>query len=227
TRGKKTMHPRLEEIRQRLLTPPSPSAPSRYKALARPAEGISPVTSDASRSSQIGSPIEATNTEERLVGKTGEQMAGAIPASSDGLAQAVGELFDPARQCQRRLIEITRASKAISQLTRLALELREPLGSFHDNIRRLSTSFESMRTFRDELGSLAKSFAPVRALHQQVGHMAHIVRVQLAYVANRLEPAKAVKLDIAELSAAIDSLSELQARFYELSEAFGDGASSV
>lgn len=221
------MHPRLEEIRQRLLTPPSPTVPSRYRALARPgSEAFSPATANAPRSSQLDSPIEEAAGEERDGWKADEQIARAMPPSSDGLAQAVGELFEPARQCQMRLVEITRASKAVTHLTRLANELREPLKSFHDNIRKLSTSFESMRTFRDELGTLAESFAPVRALHQQVAQMAYTVRVQLADVANGLEPAKAVRDEIAELTAAIDSLSELQARFYELSEAFGDAGAS-
>jgi hypothetical protein len=49
----------------------------------------------------------------------------------------------------------------------------------------------------------------------------------LAEVADGLEPTKALKVEIAELTAAIDSLSELQARFYELSEAFGDSPSGA
>ena len=149
-----------------------------------------------------------------------------MPKSADGLAQAVAELFEPARQCQRRLAEITEASEAISHLTLLALDLCEPLKSFHDHIKKLSSSFETMRTFRDELGVLAESFAPVRALHQQVIQMAQTVRTHLAEVAGGLQPAKALKVDIADLADAIDSVSELQAQFYELSEAFGNATES-
>jgi DNA repair ATPase RecN len=157
-------------------------------------------------------------------GMSDEQVMSDIPKSPDGLAQAVAELFERARLCRARLVEITQASEAITYLTRLALELREPLKSFHDHIKKLASSFESMRTFRDELGVLAESFAPVRALHQQVIQMAGTVRTHLAEVADGLEPAKALQIEIADLSAAIESVSELQARFYELSEAFGDAS---
>ena len=37
------MHPRLDEIRKRLLTPPAPSGPPLYKAPARPPGVFSPV----------------------------------------------------------------------------------------------------------------------------------------------------------------------------------------
>lgn len=235
------MHPRLDEIRKRLLTPTVPPSPARYKAPVRapavfatakaPVEESPPIDSDANattmlNSSPTGALAEPAAAIELTVAEAEEPAVSEKLQSPNGLAQAVAELFEPARQCQGRLREITQASEAISHLTRLALELREPLKSFHDHIRRLSSSFESMRTFRDELGVLAESFAPVRALHQQVIQMAQTVRTHLAEVANGLEPAKALKVEIADLGAAIDSVSELQARFYELSEAFGDAAES-
>lgn len=233
------MHPRLDEIRKRLLNPPVPSTPPRYKAPARagtvfsqaphPKPERSDDRADSKAATMALNSVETGLLEEsqgmELNGEApDEQVLGDFSKSPDGLAQAVAELFEPARQCRARLVEITQASEAITYLTRLALDLREPLKSFHDHIKKLSSSFESMRTFRDELGVLAESFAPVRALHQQVIQMAGTVRSHLAEVADGLEPAKALQIEIADLSAAIDSVSELQARFYELSEAFGDAA---
>jgi hypothetical protein len=234
------MHPRLDEIRKRLLTPPITTTPARYKAPARSGENLSAVTNHSGERTSIelkpnaiaGANTTALNSSQTgpLTGSPGgadltatenRQAISEMPNSPDGLARAVAELFEPARQCQGRVLEIAQASKAISKLTMLALELREPLNSFHDNIRKLSRSFESMRTFRDELGVLAESFAPVRPLHHEIILMAQTVRTHLAEVANGLEPAKAIKVEIADLATAIDSVSELQAQFYELSEAFG------
>lgn len=234
------MHPRLDEIRKRLLNPPVPSTPPRYKAPARSGTVFAqtphskPERSDERAESKAAT-MALNSVETGLLEESQDmELNGEAPdeqvvtdlskSPADGLAQAVAELFEPARQCRARLIEITQASEAITYLTRLALDLREPLKSFHDHIKKLSSSFESMRTFRDELGILAESFSPVRALHQQVIQMAGTVRSHLAEVADGLEPAKALQIEIADLSAAIDSVSELQARFYELSEAFGDAA---
>lgn len=151
--------------------------------------------------------------------KAGDHAALGTPESADGFARAVAELFEPARQCGRYIAEIRAASESMGRLTR---ELYDPLKSFHDHIRNLSSSFELMRTFRDELGTLAESFAPVRALHEEIAHLSRNVRTHLAEVAKGLEPAKGLRVEIADLAAAIDSVSDLQAQFYELSEAFGD-----
>jgi hypothetical protein len=239
----RTIHPRLEEIRKRLMDPPDPNAasgPPRYVAPKRAGEVFAPVANpsqkpseidpeavhteaDAAQSSSQADPsIEQPDVIEKIQVKPDDQVAPETPSSLDGLARAVAELFEPARQCQGRLAEIRAASESMDHLTRLAVELYDPLKSFHDHIRRLSSSFESMRTFRDELGALAESFAPVRALHQEVIQLAHTVRTHLAEVANGLEPAKALRSEIAELALAVDSVSELQAQFYELSRAFGD-----
>ncbi|HVB83090.1 MAG TPA: hypothetical protein VNE82_24465 [Candidatus Binataceae bacterium] len=177
-------------------------------------------------SSEVHSFVEVDGDGEPAAAKMDEQPSHEMPKSTDGLAQAVAELFEPARQCQRRLAEITEASEAISHLTLLALDLCEPLKTFHDHIKKLSSSFESMRTFRDELGVLAESFAPVKALHQQVIQMAQTVRTHLGEVADGLQPAKALKADIADLAEAINSVSELQVQFHDLSEAFGNAAES-
>jgi phage shock protein A len=172
--------------------------------------------------SQTSPLVEQPGASERTQVKVDDQIARETPKSPDGLARAVAELFEPARQCQARLTEIRAASESMEHLTRLAIELHTPLKSFHDHIRRLSSSFESMRTFRDELGALAESFAPVRALHHEVTQLARTVRTHLAEVANGLEPAKALRSQIADLALAIDSVSDLQVQFYELSKAFGD-----
>jgi hypothetical protein len=235
------MHPRLEEIRKRLMDPSVPSSPPRYTAPKRLGEVFSPTTSPSPEPARVDS--EAGDTEADIVTgnssqavphieqpavaeqarvKTHDQVALDAPKSLDGLARAVAELFEPARQCQGRLTEMKAAAESMDRITRLAVELYEPLKSFHDHIRRLSSSFESMRTFRDELGQLAESFAPVRALHQEVTQLAHTVRTHLAEVASGLEPAKGLRIEIADLALAIDSVSELQAQFYELSKAFGD-----
>lgn len=227
------MNPKLEEIRRRLLAPSSPSTPPRYGTQAGPGQVLSGTLARPPEQTAVDSrptdDVEESATkihsspEDKELGAAGsDEVTSPVAPLREGLAQAVAELFEPARQCQRRLLEIIRTSKAIGELKRLALELRDPLNSFHDNIRKLSSSFESMRSFRDELGELAESFAPVRPLHQQMIEMAHSVRVHLALMAAGLKPAKALKLEIAELAAAIDSLSELQDRFYDLSKAFGD-----
>jgi hypothetical protein len=173
-------------------------------------------------SSQADPPIGQAPDMEQAAAKVDEQVALETPKSMDGLARAVAELFEPARQCQDHLAEITAASESISHLTRLAVELCEPLQTFHDHIQKLSSSFESMRTFRDELAVLAESFSPVRALHEQVIKLAETVRAHLVEVANGLEPAKALQVEITNLGLAISSVRELQAQFYELSKAFGD-----
>jgi hypothetical protein len=50
--------------------------------------------------------------------------------------------------------------------------------------------------------------------------------MHLAEVANGLEPAKALQVDILELALAIDSVNKLQAEFYALSKAFGNATDS-
>ncbi len=239
-------NPKLEELRKRLLTQPVPSAPPPYATPRRAGEIFSPLPNrsthplavesegaasmDESLGAASSTPPDPNAEEARIVERTpakmDEPLVRATPQSLDGLAQAVAALFEPARQCQGRLKEITEASESISQLSRLALQLYEPLKSFHDHIQKLSSSFESMRTFRDELSVLAESFAPVRALHAQVIQLAETVRTHLAQVADGLEPARALQVDIADLAQAIDSVSELQAQFYLLSKGFGDATDS-
>jgi hypothetical protein len=239
-------NPRLEELRKRLLTPPLPSDPSPYTRHSRAGEIFSSSPSrfehpaavesegapsmDESLSARSSTPPDPKTEEARIVerahAKMDKPVARETPQSLEGLAGAVAALFEPARQCQGRLMEITEASESISQLTRLALELCEPLKSFHDHIQKLSSSFKSMRTFRDELSVLAESFAPVRALHAQVIQLAETVRTQLAEVADGLEPAKVLQVDVADLGRAIDCVSELQIQFYVLSKGFGDATDS-
>ena len=236
------MHPRLEEIRKRLLTPSGPTVSPRHKMSGRSGAVFSsksslsqePINLDSDAEKQVEeSPAKQKSLESHLIIERDSSGGSAatevdvpishgMPKPVDGLAQAVAELFEPARQCQRRLVEIAEASEAISHLTLLALDLCEPLKSFHDHIKKLSSLFESMRTFRDELGVLAESFAPVRALHRQIIQLAQTVRTHLGEVASGLQPANTLKIDIADLAEAINSVSELQVQFYELSEAFGN-----
>jgi len=236
------MHPRLEELRKRLMepVPNSPSGPSRYVAPKRGSEAFAPAMNRSQEPSENepdpgGTEIDfaaQSSTQapltERPSGsveahtKRDDRDALDTPQSVDGLARAVGALFEPARECQGHLAEIAAASESMGRLTRLAVDLYEPLKSFHGNVKKLSSSFESMRTFRDELGALAESFSPVRALHQEITQLAQTVRTQLAEVATGLEPAKALRAEIADLALAIEAVSDLQAQFYELSKAFGD-----
>lgn len=239
----RTAHPKLEEIRKRLRMPHDPSTPRRYITPKGAGEASLPVSQQSQRVESEGainleeslgagsltSPdpnVEEAHMVQRSPANMEEAAAGGTPQSLDGLAQAVATLFEPVRQYEGRLAEITEASESISYVTRAALELCEPLKSFHEQIRKLSRSFESMWTFRDELNMLAESFAPVRALHAQIIQLAETVRTHLVEVANGLEPAKALRLDIADLALAIDAVSELQAEFYALSNAFGDATDS-
>jgi hypothetical protein len=237
------MHPRLEELRKRLMEPVANghSNPPRYVAPRRGGEVFGPATNRSQeppnsdlesddtamnvgdRSSSDATPLveRPTATEEKQAKADGRR-ALETPQSLEGLARAVADLFEPVRQCQEHLAEIRAASESMGSLTRLAVDLYDPLKSFHGHIRKLSSSFESMRTFRDELAALAESFEPVRALHQEIAQLNQTVRTHLREVANGLEPAKALRAQIADLALAIDSVSDLQAQFYELSKAFGD-----
>ena len=82
------------------------------------------------------------------------------------------------------------------------LQLCEPLKSFHDHIRKLASSFEvdaDSSCSEPFHGALAESFA---ALHAQIIQLAETVRTQLAEVADRLEPAKVLQVDVADLARA-------------------------
>jgi hypothetical protein len=240
-------NPKLEELRKSLLTPPVPSAPPPYATPRRAGEIFSPLPGRSKHPAAVASEDAAVSLDERLDArsspppapkteesrfveptptKVDEPAAGVTPRSLDRLARAVAALFEPTRECQARLKEITEASESIRQLSRLALQLCEPLSSFHDHIQKLSSSFESMRTFRDELSVLAESFAPVRTLRAQMIQLTETVRTHLAEVADGLKPAKALQIDIADLARAIDSVSELQSQFYALSKGFGDATDS-
>ena len=111
------MHPRLEDIRKRLQTPPVPSTPPRYTAPKRvvevslvrePSQEPPPVNDSAasanayenliaSSSSQADPLIEQAAVVEQTVAKVDEQGALETPKLMDGLARAVAELFELAR----------------------------------------------------------------------------------------------------------------------------------
>ena len=144
------------------------------------------------------------------------------PKSGHGLARAIAELFEPARQCRMRFLEIRVGAEIMEQLTRQAIELRRPLTEFHDHIQALSASFEPMRRFRDELEVVAESFGSARTLYQQMTELVLSVQANLAEIAHGLEPATALQRDLTSLAAAIDGISELQSHFRELAKMFGD-----
>jgi hypothetical protein len=230
------MHPRLEEIRKRLLDTPVPAATPKAvgevfspNGLRRPQVfgAASVVGTNAGPSTPPNPGAEQAHVVEPASANMDNSKTRETPQPLDRLVQAVAELFEPARRCQEHLAEIEGASAFISQMTQLALELCAPLQSFHTHVRKLSNSFELLRAFRSELGVLADSFAPVRPLHQQVIQLTEAVRTHLAEVANGLEPAKALQADILELALALESVSELQTDFYALSKAFGDAADST
>jgi hypothetical protein len=235
------MRPTLDEIRKRLTDPPVPSIPLRYDTPKRVAEAQAPAgipvqatppindsgePSDpkpelAQRSAtQSPSISEATSEKERNQPKL--ETAWEAPKSVHGLARAVAELFEPARQCRMRFLEIRVGAEIMEQLTRQAIEVRGPLTEFRGHLQRLSASFETMRRFRDELGMVAESFGPLRTLHQQMTKLGQSVQANLAEIAHSLEPATALRNDLTSLAAAIEGIDELQVQFRELAKAFSD-----
>jgi len=234
------MRPTLDELRKRLTGPLPPSTPARYKAPKRVVEIQAPVakalqappinTSDrptdpepelpAQSSTPSPAIPEATSDEERNQPKL--ETALETQKSLYGLARAVAELFDPARQCRMRFLEIRVGAEIMEHLTRQVIELHEPLMEFRDHMQRLSASFELMHRFRNELGEVAESFGPARTLHQQMTELAQSVQENLAKIAHGLEPATGLQNDLTSLAAAIDGIGELQAQFCELAKAFGD-----
>jgi len=140
------------------------------------------------------------------------------------LIEAIEKLFEPARQCQGRLREISQTCEAIDQLTRSTLELCHPLRNFGDHLRKLSNAFFSMRTVRDELAILAESFEPIAIFKSQLVQLDGAVQAQLADVAKTLESTKILTTRIVELEHSVASISELEAQFLELSRCFGDAS---
>lgn len=126
------MHPSLEEIRKRLMYPPEPPEPPRYTARKRVGEVLSTVANPSQEPPDIV--FEPADTEvdfatqspsqavpllelpafiEHTHVKADDQVALETPKPLDGLARAVAELFEPARQCQGRLTEIRAASESM------------------------------------------------------------------------------------------------------------------
>jgi DNA repair exonuclease SbcCD ATPase subunit len=142
-------------------------------------------------------------------------------SSANQLAPAIDKLFEPARQCQQRLREITQSCEVVNQLAHSTLELCQPLRNFGDRLRRLSKAFFSIRTFRDELNTLAESFEPIGILNKQIVQLESAIQAQIAEVALTLESTKTLRARIAELEQSVDSVSELETQFLELSRCFG------
>ncbi len=142
-------------------------------------------------------------------------------STANRLDLAIDKLFEPARQCQQRLNEITQSCEVINQLARSTLELCQPLRNFGDRLRKLSKAFFSIRTFRDELDTLGESFEPIGILNKQIVQLEGAIQAQIAEVAVTLESTKALRARIAELEQSVDSVSELETQFLELSRCFG------
>lgn len=141
---------------------------------------------------------------------------------TEQLAQAINILFEPARQCQRRLGEITQSCQVINELAVATLELCQPLQTFGDRLRRISKALLSMRGFREELGVLSEFFEPIDVLNKQITQLEVAIQAQLAEIATTPDLTKTLKARIAELDQSVDSVSELENRFLELARCFGD-----
>ena len=145
---------------------------------------------------------------------------------TEQLAQAINILFEPARQCQRRLGEITQSCQVINELAVATLELCQPLQTFGDRLRRISKALLSMRGFREELGVLSEFFEPIDVLNKQITQLEVAIQAQLAEIATTPDLTKTLKARIAELDQSVDSVSELENRFLELARCFGDTLAS-
>src|SRR5690348_1348274 len=141
----RTIHPRLEEIRRRLMEPPAPPAPMtppRYSAPKRVGEAYASAEAPSQELKDLGAAAAGTRADPAMDSsrpaaevaepsvndespdeKAHDQVAFESPKALDGFAQAVADLFEPARQCQGRLVEINDAADSLVHLTRLALEL--------------------------------------------------------------------------------------------------------
>jgi hypothetical protein len=164
----------------------------------------------------------AAGTDPKFSAAATEKADGDIDVTSaNQLAPAIDKLFEPARQCQQRLREITQSCEVINQLARSTLEQCQPLRNFGDRLRKLSKAFFSIRTFRDELNILAESFEPIGILNKQIVQLEGAIQAQIAEVAMTLESTKTLRAQIAELEQSVDSVSELETQFLELSRCFG------
>jgi hypothetical protein len=235
---------RLEELRRRLLQP-GPSTPPTYSALRRDPSGHSNPSYESPtgprNGSETGEDVSASMTQEDPIAQSSSQAgplnemarpqtrreaAGENTPGQDDLAEAVAKLFEPSRRCQELLAEIASSSASVAELARSTAEVYEPLKGFRDHIRRLAASYGSMRAFQDELGALAESFEPVRVLHEKIMQLADAVRAHLADLATSLGPAAKLRAETANLAAILDSVSELQTQFFDLSNSFGPTASN-
>ncbi len=235
---------KLEELRRRLLQPDSVDPVPLTIKSGRQVSSTLPIfvqqlvdegarqkntlTNEEHPSSQSSS--EAVSLSEPIVlEKDGEAAAAAgsnpkvLAAPTEkaiGLALAIDKLFEPARQCQQRLREITQSCEVINQLARSTLELCQPLRNFGDRLRKLSKAFLAIRTFRDELNILAESFEPIAILNKQIVQLEGAIQAEIAEMAMTLESTKTLRARIAELEQSVDSVSELESQFLELSRCF-------
>jgi vacuolar-type H+-ATPase subunit I/STV1 len=240
---------KLEELRRRLLQPdsmgPAPSLKSERQVSSGLPIFVQQLVDEDARESNVfngedhpaaRSGAEVVSPGEPIVLEKNDETAAAAglkPAatltadsninfsSANQLIPAIDKLFEPARQCQQRLSEITQSCEVLNQLARSTLELCQPLQNFGDRLRKLSKAFFSMRAFREELNTLAESFEPIGMLNQQIVKLESVIQAEIAQVAVTLESAKTLRSRIAELEQSVDLVSELETQFLELSRCFG------
>jgi DNA repair exonuclease SbcCD ATPase subunit len=231
----------LEELRKRLLHPPSVDPaphvslkPGRQFPSALPVSVQQLTDEDASQKntlageehSSVSSSTEVVSPIEPMVLEKNDREVAAsagtnTEAPANQLTQAIDKLFEPAHRCQQRLSEITESCEVINQLARSTLELCQPLQDFGDRLRKLSKAFFSLRTFRNELSIIAECFEPIGILNKQIVQLEDAVQSKLTEVAIALKSTEALRTRIAELERSVDSVSKLETQFLELSRCFG------
>jgi hypothetical protein len=235
---------KLEELRQRLLNPVNSS--SGASPSVREASFEFPILTQ--EHALRGEDADRVDSEERQARSSAEITSAAVLQKDGGTAptvqlsadpnvsvaalkadsradvssaaQAIDIFFEPARQCQKRLREITQSCQVIEQLACSTLALCQPLQTFGERLRKISKALLSMREFRDELNVLSESFEPIGTLSKQIAQLENAIPAQLAEIATTLESTKTMKARIAELDQSVDSVSELEVQFLELSRCF-------
>ena len=224
---KNRLHPRLEELRKRLLNQLSSNQPLIYKTKANSERPFSSksvtyqaLLAAASRSAESAQEAESEKSN-TTVSQTEAQKkvnnSQTTPESTNLFTEAVTELFNPVRLCQQQISEIVKPSEVIENLTVMALEVSEVLMIFSNNIDKFASSFKKTYKFRDEVRFLAESFAPIRGLHEQMLQIEQSVRACLVGLGCHLQSVESLKVTIADLMDEIECLSELQHKLYELS----------
>jgi len=227
------MNPKLEELRRRLSVPLPGSTQSRNTIFgassqpsSEPPSSGQPALDDGAKSAASGdvllaqgsAPVDESPGEQAAVER--EREIAVDDAASDDLSRAIDKLFEPMRRSADFLAEMVEVSGVFLQTTRSALPALKSLEDFRDHMRKLSSSFASVRTLQNDLGILAESFDPVRALHREVVRLSDDVRIRLAKVARSLEPINDLRTNVVEIAQILEDATALQAQFCDLSATF-------